>query len=732
MADEIKLQAFQNTVKELQQASHLPEAEQKAAASRAISNFINSSPGSASLKSKFAGFVSYAESVKPRGKKKDPTPSKLVDEVPGIEVAKSCSTSDKSSIDVLTGKTSKEKTVVKKLFADGSPKGIRAAISQELTNNKKEIDAALKEANQASKDPVFQEKMKELGIAPDAVTSLITQIDNGISELAKDTESTKMSEDSKKASSIQMQKLGNPFGSFASKLGIPGVVNVGDPIAPDSLKAKEIEAVSGFNFNQIADKNPFGSIGVAFGNILGAIASKTNNLPVQKDIGVSVPSKILGTSALPSIGELPSLPPGGGIPSLPSTGGLPKIANPAIPSGLPSLPSGTGLPSSPGSVSSFVTNPAGFEQQDIDDTLAKYENLGGASTEPEPVEDIVKPDGSTNIAKTVEKTEKVKAEPTVPVEDLNKTANRVDPDGFVYKTLHGSEFKLAVKMAGREINNVNVTWTGSAIDRSFKGAEDYNKKIIATKAKDPSLKNLPIHERASWAHIFINRDGTMQGTLPLDKFGKFTADSPIKVKANSTLSNGITIVVDAGHEVSFSEKNDTTYGPRSLTPEQQKTLSKALRVLSYYVPGITALGWDEITGIPALGIGLDMTAVMEQYRVGVGTSTYTADLPDKFSTTTKKPEENDDTIEEDWAKSRLLLESLINEKQRLSKSKSELGKEAMSHPSGSDERDKAIQELNNLSETRKKVDGEIDAELLKQKRLKDRAKTAGITLDETI
>jgi hypothetical protein len=656
MADEIKLQGFLNTIKEIQQASQVSKADEAANASRAIKSFVESAPGGEEFGKMVAGFISYAESVKPRGKKKDPTPSKLTDGVPGIKVAQSCSASDKSSIDILVGKTSVDETVVKKLFADGSPKGIRAAISQELTNNKKQIDAALKEANQAINDPVFKEKTKELGIPEGDIQSLFSRIDAGISELSKDTESTKLVESSKKASAVQMKKLGNPFGSFASKLSIPGIVEAGDPIAPDSLKVSQIQNSTGFNFKQIADQNPFGSLGLDFGNILGAVASTTNNLPVQKDIGVPVLSKT--------------------------------------------------------AVSSVVSPVAAA-----------------------PIEEIVKTDGSTNITTTVEKTQKLKSEPTTPVEDLNKTAYRLDPDGFIYNSFSISSLKLQVKMANREINNVNITWTGSAIDRSFNGAEEYNKKIIAIKSKINSVKNKPIHQRASWAHIFINRDGSIQGTLPIDKFGVYdhVEDNGFLLKGNKILKSGITVVVDAGHEVPFAEKNDTTYGPRSLTPEQQKTISKLLRYLTYIIPSIEAYGWDELTGVPAFGIGLDISAVLEQFRVGSGTSNYNSvNIVDEFSSTSAKPEEKDEDIEKEWADSRLLLESLLNEKQRLSKSKSELGKEAMSHPRGSDERDKAIQELNDLDGTRKRIDGEINEERDKQRRLQSRAANAGITLDQTL
>ena len=655
MADEIKLQGFLNTIKEIQQASQVSKADEAANASRAIKSFVESAPGGEEFGKMVAGFISYAESVKPRGKKKDPTPSKLTDGVPGIKVAQSCSASDKSSIDILVGKTSVNETVVKKLFADGSPKGIRAAISQELTNNKKEIDAALKEANQAINDPVFKEKTKELGIPEGDVQSLFARIDAGISELSKDTESTKLVESSKKASTVQMKKLGNPFGSFASKLSIPGIVEAGDPIAPDSLKASQIQNSTGFNFKQIADQNPFGSLGLDFGNILGAVASTTNNLPVQKDIGVPVLSKTSVSSAVSPIAA--------------------------------------------------------------------------------PIEEIVKPDGSTNITTTVEKTQKLKSEPTTPVEDLNKTAYRLDPDGFIYKSFSISSLKLQVKMANREINNVNITWTGSAIDRSFNGAEEYNKKIIAIKSKINSVKNKPIYQRASWAHIFINRDGSIQGTLPIDKFGVYdhVEDNGFLLKGNKILKNGITVVVDAGHEVPFAEKNDTTYGPRSLTPEQQKTISKLLRYLSYIIPSIEAYGWDELTGVPAFGIGLDISAVLEQFRVGSGTSNYNSvNIVDEFSSTSAKPEEKDENIESEWATSRKVMAEKISQEAALKIKQQEKGREVLSLERGSDERDAAIKEANDIEAQRRKLKDEINEERDKQRRLQSRAANAGITLDQTL
>ena len=530
MAEEIKRQLLKNKIDEVIRSSQADNAEASANLSRAIKNFISSPPGSENFGQVVSGFISYAESVKPRGTKKDPTPSKLSGSVPGINTEETPSSADKSSIDTLVGKTSKDSTVVKKLFADGSPKGIRAAISQHLTDNKDEINAAMKEANKALNDPVLKEKAKELGIPEEAFTALAARLDTDITTFAQDLESEKAVEQSKKVSNAQMRSLGNPYGSFKSKISVPGVVNAGDPLAPGSLKIQEIESKTGFNFSAIAEQNPFGSLGIDFGNILGAASSVSSNLPVQKDIGVKIPAKVIDADTSEEVAE-------------------------------------------------SITS-------------------------------LVKEDGSTNIAEAVEEAEKVKAEPTTPVVDLNSTTNRLSSDGFLYgETAIGyKEITLAAKTSTRIINNLNFTWTGSAMDRQYASGEEYNKKIIEMKKDMSAVANLPIDKRASWAHIFVRKNGTLDLILPIDKFGVYDhiTDDGIKDEANKILEEGITIVIDAGHEVPHAEATNSTYGPKSITPEQMKSLGKLIKMLTYCYSASVPYSWDRITGNSAFGIGLDI------------------------------------------------------------------------------------------------------------------------------
>jgi hypothetical protein len=88
-----------------------------------------------------------------------------------------------------------------------------------------------------------------------------------------------------------MSSLENPFGSLQSKIDVPSLgVKTGDPLAPGSNLLNKMKQKTGFSSNALSEKNPFGSMGVDFGNIQGAIASKVKGLEVPKDFGVNIPA----------------------------------------------------------------------------------------------------------------------------------------------------------------------------------------------------------------------------------------------------------------------------------------------------------------------------------------------------------------------------------------------------------------------------------------------------------
>jgi hypothetical protein len=107
-------------------------------------------------------------------------------------------------------------------------------------------------------------------------------------------------------------------------------------------------------------------------------------------------------------------------------------------------------------------------------------------------------------------------------------------------------------------------------------------------------------------------------------------------------------------------------------------------------------------------------------------------IVDEFSSTSAKPEEKDENIESEWATSRKVMAEKISQEAALKIKQQEKGREALSFPRFSDERDAAIKEANDIEAQRRKLKDEINEERDKQRRLQSRAANAGITLDQTL
>ena len=293
--DRVQRTTVKNKHKEVKEVSEVDKAKQIALTKAAIKLFTESANNPKSFGNNLQGFISLAESVKPKGEKKDPTPSRVSGDIPGAPELKTTPT-NKSNVDTLTGKTTKANVVLKKIFTDQSPKGIKKVLRDELQKNETEIKTAMTDANKALEDPEVQDQFRALGLDPDAIVDIKNQADQNITSFIDDDQASFISADIQKISTSQMEQLGNPFGSFKSKIedkitvsGIgPTNVNIGDPIAPggplqktlsEKLKLKGLPN----SVNDVMEKNPLGSLGVDFGNIQGAIASSSQGLLPQKD-----------------------------------------------------------------------------------------------------------------------------------------------------------------------------------------------------------------------------------------------------------------------------------------------------------------------------------------------------------------------------------------------------------------------------------------------------------------
>lgn len=313
----VKRIPLKNKQKEVRELSAAEKAQEKARQRQALKLFGELAAGSATFGQTVSGFASLAESAKPRGKKKDPTPSKMGSGVPNVTTV--VVPTQKSAIDTLIGRTSRDDVVVDQIIADGSPKGIEKALKEGKQLSPAIIKDAVNKANSAANDPVAQEKFREAGLDPMAVSALVAQIDaDALSAVVEPDHSADAVTEVKEVAKKQMLTLDNPFGSFKSKIDDVGLgVKAGDPVAPSSnvvgnmlsrFKANAGTA-GGVGFGALGDvieENKFGAIGVPKANMMGNIAASAQGIPTIKEIGVEIPGAIGGIDQTTGI-DIPSI-----------------------------------------------------------------------------------------------------------------------------------------------------------------------------------------------------------------------------------------------------------------------------------------------------------------------------------------------------------------------------------------------------------------------------------------
>ena len=286
----VKRPTLKNKQKEVKELSEADKQRQRAAAQQAIKLFTGLQPGADNFGKVVAGFQSIAESVKPRGNKKDPTPSVMGGTV-GKDTNNTATPTQKAAIDTLTEKQTKADNIVKKALADGSPNGIRNALADVTNLYEDEINEGLAEVNKAAEDPVVKEQFAKLGLDSTQIAQVTQQIDGGkLSTIIRNDPVKQIVNDQKKVSSRQMKALDNPFGSFSSKIDFSALgVKAGDPISPDSKTIEQMKEKTGLDLTGLAFQNPFGAMGVSNGNIMGSLASKSKGLPSFKELGQELP-----------------------------------------------------------------------------------------------------------------------------------------------------------------------------------------------------------------------------------------------------------------------------------------------------------------------------------------------------------------------------------------------------------------------------------------------------------
>ena len=178
MADGITRPSLQNTLNQIEQASGSLDAEEKARQKKAIKLFSDFNSGSSDLGTMIGGFKTLAQEAKAADAKKkgkpNPIPAKATETLGTTSNTKTPSSINKTAIDALTGKTSKENNVVHPAITGANPKAIRATLKEGFELNRDEIDANMKLASKkAAEDPNFQEAARKFGFDPDGITNLI-------------------------------------------------------------------------------------------------------------------------------------------------------------------------------------------------------------------------------------------------------------------------------------------------------------------------------------------------------------------------------------------------------------------------------------------------------------------------------------------------------------------------------------------------------------------------------
>ncbi len=318
--------AMRNQMAQAKDASDL-DREGLALAEKMMENaFKKDAPVSEDMGKEIAGYISKAASVKLRGAsgKTDPTPALSG---PSAGKGNTKTASNKAALDILTGKTSVGQTVVNKILTPGNLEGIRKANKEGLNLTEGQINEAIEEAQTkaeiAANDPATKEKFRQLGIDSATFTSLTGNLTSGIANISASNVGAQVVSAQKTMSENQMAQLSNPFGSIKAKIDVPSLnVKAGDPLASGSDLLQKMKTKTGLTEENLSVKNPFGSMGVDFGNIQGTIASLAKGFPAFKDLDTNLPS-VSGASNIAATGlpvdQIPDIVNKGGFTNLAET-----------------------------------------------------------------------------------------------------------------------------------------------------------------------------------------------------------------------------------------------------------------------------------------------------------------------------------------------------------------------------------------------------------------------------
>ena len=274
--------------------------------------------------------------------KPDPIIGEVTENVPSVTVTKS--PSSKSNIDTLAGSTTTASRNLNKIFTNGSAAAVKKTFESpevKAANNIRdaEVNEVVKQATAATKDPFVQQAFKDIGMSEDEITEVNSQLETATDTVTNSVVTLKKEKtvDPQKLFSVkQFRQLGNPIGSpgtivpdlggapnvlsslqskisenpFAKKIAATGAsIAEGLPSVPGidtgGIAGKFGNALEAFanGANPIAPGNPFGALGVEFGNVMASVIGQVNGMGAFKELGSalqSFPDGIDPVSKLPT------------------------------------------------------------------------------------------------------------------------------------------------------------------------------------------------------------------------------------------------------------------------------------------------------------------------------------------------------------------------------------------------------------------------------------------------
>ena len=266
----------------------------------------NYAPNSDELGKENAGFKALTESTKPKNaklNKPEPAISEMQATVPNITVTKA--PASKSNVDTLAGVTTATRKNLNKVIASASPTGIQKTLEDpqlqtEYTIKNSDVATAVKGAQDAANDPVIQTKMKDIGLSQDDIDEITGRLED-VPNLVNENQAGTVVDQMKNFATVQFRSLSNPYGAPGSTIpdlgGLPNPLSsLQDKVSSNPLsttvsnKVGEIMEANANGANPYSNGNPFGSLGVDFGNILASVTSLTTGTGTFKELGKTLES----------------------------------------------------------------------------------------------------------------------------------------------------------------------------------------------------------------------------------------------------------------------------------------------------------------------------------------------------------------------------------------------------------------------------------------------------------